>query len=282
MAVITVKELFEKGVHLGHQTYKWHPRMKNYIYGKQAGIHIIDLVQTLQKLEEAYNYVNELSANGGKILFVGTKFQAREIIFEEAQRSKNFFVNHRWLGGMLSNLNTVKQSISKMQKLTALAGENGEYDGILKKEAILYDKQRKKLTNVLAGIQHMRRLPSALFIVDIIQEHIAVQEAKKLGIPIIALVDTNCDPKDIDFPIPSNDDSVFSISYITSIISSAAIQGRAIYELQAQKEASAKDNKNTAASAKPKATEAKPVTNEKPATEEAKQETNTTSEVAKS
>ena len=212
MAIVSIKHLFDAGAHLGHKTQKWHPKMKEYIYGAKSGIYIIDLRKTLNKLKEAYEYVLNLSTNGGKVLFVGTKYQAREIMFEEALRSSNFFVNFRWLGGMLTNFSTIKQSIAKLKKLEDIAGPEREYSGVLKKEGVRLERERKKLELVLGGITELRKKPAAVFIVDIKKEFIAVNEAKKLGIPIIAIVDTNCDPRDIDFIVPGNDDSIHCIS----------------------------------------------------------------------
>lgn len=230
MAVVSVKNLFEAGAHLGHRTQKWHPKMKEYIYGSKSGIYIIDLRKTLEKLRDAYEYVLNLSANGGKILFVGTKYQARDVVREQAERSSNFFVNFRWLGGMLTNFSTIKQSIAKLKKLEDMAGPERDYVGVLKKEAVRYERERKKLEAVLGGITDLRKKPAAIFVIDIKREFIAVNEAKKLGIPIIAIVDTNCDPRGIDFVIPGNDDSIHCIELFTSVIASASIEGRKQYE----------------------------------------------------
>jgi small subunit ribosomal protein S2 len=230
MAVISVKHLFDAGAHLGHRTQKWHPNMKEYIYGANSGIYIIDLRKTLEKLKDAYEYVLNLSANGGKVLFVGTKYQARDVVREQSERSNNFFVNYRWLGGMLTNFATIKQSIAKLKKLEDVAGPDRDYVGVLKKEGVRLERERKKLELVLGGITDLRKKPAAVFIVDIKKEFIAVNEAKKLGIPIIAIVDTNCDPRGIDFVIPGNDDSIHCIELFTSVIASASIEGRKAYE----------------------------------------------------
>lgn len=230
MATISVKHLFDAGAHLGHRTQKWHPNMKEYIYGASSGIYIIDLRKTLEKLKDAYEYVLNLSANGGKVLFVGTKYQARDVVKEQAERSSNFYVNYRWLGGMLTNFTTIKQSIAKLKKLEDIAGPDRDYVGILKKEGVRLEKERKKLEQVLGGITDLRKKPAAVFVVDIKKEFIAVNEAKKLGIPIIAIVDTNCDPRSIDFVIPGNDDSIHCIELFTSVIASASIEGRKMYE----------------------------------------------------
>jgi small subunit ribosomal protein S2 len=230
MATISVKHLFDAGAHLGHRTQKWHPNMKEYIYGANSGIYIIDLRKTLEKLKDAYEYVLNLSANGGKVLFVGTKYQARDVVKEQAERSSNFHVNYRWLGGMLTNFATIKQSIAKLKKLEDVAGPDRDYVGVLKKEGVRLERERKKLELVLGGITELRKKPAAVFIVDIKKEFIAVNEAKKLGIPIIAIVDTNCDPRGIDFIIPGNDDSIHCIELFTSVIASASIEGRNVYE----------------------------------------------------
>jgi small subunit ribosomal protein S2 len=204
--------------------------MKEYIYGSKSGIYIIDLRKTLEKLKDAYEYVLNLSANGGKVLFVGTKYQARDVVREQAERSNNFYVNYRWLGGMLTNFSTIKQSIAKLKKLEDVAGPERDYVGVLKKEGVRLERERKKLELVLGGITELRKKPAAVFIVDIKKEFIAVNEAKKLGIPIIAIVDTNCDPRGIDFLVPGNDDSIHCIELFTSVIASASIEGRKMYE----------------------------------------------------
>ena len=234
MAVVSIKNLFEAGAHLGHKTRKWHPKMKPYIFGAQSGIYIIDLRQTLQKLKEAYEHVLHLSSNGGKILFVGTKFQARDVVKEQALRSDNYYVNLRWLGGMLTNFSTIKQSITKLKSLEDEAGPDGDYVGILKKEAVRKEKSRRKLENILGGIAELRKRPAAVYIVDIRREFIALNEAKKLGIPVIAAVDTNCDPRKVDFIIPGNDDSIHCINLFTSVIAAASIEGRKKYETKVQ------------------------------------------------
>ncbi|MCP4295203.1 MAG: 30S ribosomal protein S2 [Proteobacteria bacterium] len=230
MAVISMKTLFEAGVHFGHKTQKWHPKMKEYIYGSKAGIYIIDLRQTMAKLKEAYEFAYKVSANGGSILFVGTKYTAQETMAEAAKKSNNYHVNLRWLGGMLTNFNTIKQSISKLKKIEEMVGQDGSFPGVLKKEAVKADKQRKKLESVLGGIREMRKMPAAIFIVDIRREFIAVEEAQKLGIPIIAVVDTNCDPRGIDYVIPGNDDSLHCIELFANVITSASVQGKKSFE----------------------------------------------------
>lgn len=243
MTVVSMKTLLESGAHFGHVTPKWHPKMRNYIYGAKAGIYIIDLRKTLTQLKEAYNHVASLTAKGGKILFVGTKIQAREILVNEANRSNNFYINYRWLGGTLTNFNTIRQSINKLKKIEEAAGEDKSYTGMIKKEAAKMEKQRKKMELALGGIKDMRKMPAAIFIIDINRESIALQEAKKLGIPVIAVVDTNCDPRDVDYLIPGNDDSLHSIKLFTSVIASASIEGRKQYENRARDAKDAKKRK---------------------------------------
>ncbi len=264
MAVVSMKNLFEAGAHLGHKTQKWHPKMKEYIFGAQSGIYIIDLRKTLEKLKTAYEYILNLSANGGKILFVGTKFQARDIVEEQALRSNNFFVNFRWLGGMLTNFSTIKQSITKLKRLEDIAGVDNDYVGVLKKEAVGMEKERRKLENVLGGITELRKKPAAVFIVDIKKEFIALNEAKKLGIPIVAIADTNCDPRDIDHIIPGNDDSIHCIRLFSSIIASASIEGRKIYESKIREMKQEKDQQKEAEKAK--VVKSKPKSKPKPKT----------------
>ncbi len=268
MATISVKHLFDAGAHLGHRTQKWHPNMKEYIYGANSGIYIIDLRKTLEKLKDAYEYVLNLSANGGKVLFVGTKYQARDVVQEQAERSGNFHVNYRWLGGMLTNFATIKQSIAKLKKLEDIAGPDRDYVGILKKEGVRLERERKKLELVLGGITELRKKPAAVFIVDIKKEFIAVNEAKKLGIPIIAIVDTNCDPRGIDFIIPGNDDSIHCIELFTSVIASASIEGRNIYESKMAEMKKEKDKAKAEADKKKDKTKAKKTTAKKAETEE--------------
>ncbi len=268
MATISVKHLFDAGAHLGHRTQKWHPNMKEYIYGANSGIYIIDLRKTLEKLKDAYEYVLNLSANGGKVLFVGTKYQARDVVREQAERSGNFHVNYRWLGGMLTNFATIKQSIAKLKKLEDVAGPDRDYVGILKKEGVRLERERKKLELVLGGITELRKKPAAVFIVDIKKEFIAVNEAKKLGIPIIAIVDTNCDPRGIDFIIPGNDDSIHCIELFTSVIASASIEGRNIYESKMAEMKKEKDKAKAEADKKKDKTKAKKTTTKKAEDEE--------------
>ncbi len=219
-----MKELLEAGVHFGHQTKRWDPRMKEYIFGERNGIYIIDLQKTLKMFKEASKYVTDLTATGKVILFVGTKRQAQDAIAEEATRCGMFYINQRWLGGLLTNWVTVQKSVKRLQELDDMATD-GRYDLLTKKEVIKLERERKHLQANLAGIKNMRRLPDALFIVDSNNEAIAVKEARKLGIPVVAVVDTNCDPTVVDMVIPGNDDALRAIRLFTSKISDSVIEG---------------------------------------------------------
>src|SRR5262250_1438019 len=227
MAALTMKELLEAGVHFGHQTKRWNPKMQKYIFGERNGIYIIDLQKTLKKFREAYAYVRDLAAGGGTLLMVGTKKQAQETVLEEAGRCGMFYVNHRWLGGTLTNFATIRKSIARLKKLDEMK-ETGEYDRLPKKEVIVLEREREKLQHALVGIKNMDRLPAAVFIIDPKKETIAVEEAQRLAIPIVAIVDTNCDPTGIDYPIPGNDDAIRSIRLITSRIADAVVEGRGV------------------------------------------------------
>jgi small subunit ribosomal protein S2 len=224
LATITMKELLEAGVHFGHQTKRWDPRMKEYIFGERNGIYIIDLQKTLKMFKEASKYVTDLVASGKVILFVGTKRQAQDAIAEEATRCGMFYINQRWLGGLLTNWVTVQKSVKRLQELDEMATD-GRYELLTKKEVIKLERERKHLQANLAGIKNMRRLPDALFIVDSNNEAIAVKEARKLGIPVVAVVDTNCDPTVVDMVIPGNDDALRAIRLFTSKISDSVIEG---------------------------------------------------------
>jgi small subunit ribosomal protein S2 len=224
MATLTMKELLEAGVHFGHQTKRWNPKMQKYIFGERNGIYIIDLQKTLKKFREAYGYVRDLAASGGTLLFVGTKKQAQESVFEEASRCGMFYVNHRWLGGTLTNFATIRKSIARLKKLDEM-NETGEYERLPKKEVIGLERERTKLESALVGIKNMERLPSAVFIIDPKKEKIAVEEAQRLAIPIVAVVDTNCDPTGIDYPIPGNDDAIRAVRLITSRMADAILEG---------------------------------------------------------
>jgi len=225
MAVVSMKQLLEAGVHFGHQTRRWNPKMAPYIYMERNGIYIIDLQKTVKKLEEAYNFVRTVAEEGGSILFVGTKKQAQDAIREEAERCGMFFVNARWLGGMLTNFKTIRSRIDRLAQLRKMQ-EDGTFDLLPKKEVIKLTNEIEKLEKYLGGVKEMKRLPSALFIIDPRKERNAINEARKLGIPIVAIVDTNCDPDEIDYVIPGNDDAIRAIRLISQTIANAVIEGR--------------------------------------------------------
>ncbi|HFB97537.1 MAG TPA: 30S ribosomal protein S2, partial [Bryobacterales bacterium] len=225
MPSITMKELLEAGVHFGHQTKRWNPKMKEYIFGERNGIYIIDLQKTLKLFKEAMRFVTDMASQGKTVLFVGTKRQAQEAIAEEAKRCGMFYVNHRWLGGLLTNWATVQKSIQRLKELEAMAQEGG-YEGRSKKEIIRLERERKALDQNLAGIKEMPGLPDVLFVVDSNKEAIAVREARKLRIPVVAVVDTNCDPDMVDYVIPGNDDALRAIRLFASKIADAVIEGR--------------------------------------------------------
>jgi small subunit ribosomal protein S2 len=225
MAYITMKELLESGVHFGHQTKRWNPKMKQYIFGARNGIYIIDLQKTVRMFRRVYDFVIDTVANGKMLLFVGTKKQARDAIYEEANRCEMFYVHNRWLGGMLTNFQTIKKSIERLNYLNTISND-GSINLFPKKERLKLEKERVKLDNNLGGIRTMNDLPGAIFVVDPKNEAIAVREGKRLGIPIIAIVDTNCNPDDIDYIIPGNDDAIRAIRLITSRIAAACIEGK--------------------------------------------------------
>jgi small subunit ribosomal protein S2 len=222
---ISMKELLEAGVHFGHQTKRWNPKMKEYIFGERNGIYIIDLQKTLKLFKDAMRYVGEVAAAGKTVLFVGTKRQAQEAIAEEATRCSQYYVNQRWLGGLLTNMTTVQKSIKRLKELDAMATE-GNWDGRAKKEIIRLERERKHLNQNLAGIKDMNGLPDILFVIDSNKEAIAVEEARKLGIAVVAVVDTNCDPDKVDYVIPGNDDALRAIRLFTTKISDAVVEGR--------------------------------------------------------
>ena len=225
MAVVSMKQLLEAGVHFGHQTRRWNPKMAEYIFTERNGIYIIDLQKTVKKIEEAYNFVRDTSAEGGTILFVGTKKQAAESIREEAERCGMYFVNARWLGGMLTNFKTIRRRIDRLAQLRKME-EDGTFDVLPKKEVIKLTGEIEKLEKFLGGIKAMGKLPSALFVVDPRKERIAIAEARNLGIPIVAIVDTNCDPDEIDYVIPGNDDAIRAIRLISSVMANAIQEGK--------------------------------------------------------
>ena len=225
MSVVSMKQLLEAGVHFGHQTRRWNPKMAPYIYMERNGIYIIDLQKTVRKLEDAYSFVRSVSENGGSVLFVGTKKQAQDAIKEEAERVGMFFVNARWLGGMLTNFKTMRMRIDRLAQLRKMQ-EDGTFDILPKKEVIKLTNEINKLEKYLGGVKDMKRLPAALFIIDPRKERNAIAEARKLGIPIVAIVDTNCDPDEIDYIIPGNDDAIRAIRLISQAIAGAVLEGR--------------------------------------------------------
>lgn len=225
MAVVSMKQLLEAGVHFGHQTRRWNPKMAPYIFTERNGIYIIDLQKTVKKLEEAYNFVRDISAEGKEVLFVGTKKQAADSIKEEAIRADAHYVNARWLGGMMTNFTTIQKRIKRLEQLRQLE-EDGTFERLPKKEVAKLQLEIEKLEKFMGGIKHMKKLPGALFIVDPRKEKIAVSEAKKLGIPVVAIVDTNCDPDDADYVIPGNDDAIRAVKLIAGCMADAIIEGR--------------------------------------------------------
>ncbi|MBI4444900.1 MAG: 30S ribosomal protein S2 [Acidobacteria bacterium] len=249
MTAISIKQLLEAGVHFGHQTRRWNPKMKEHIFGERNGIYIIDLQKTLKLFKEAVDFVTDLASQGKTILFVGTKRQAQEAIQEEAERCGMFYVNNRWLGGLLTNFTTIQNSIKRYKELEDMK-ENGFYEKLSKKEVARLERERKKLEKNLRGIKNMERLPDAVFVVDSKKEAIAVQEADKLEIPIVAVVDTNCDPDGIDYVIPGNDDALRAVRLFASTIAEAVISGRAVYQAKVEaetKEAQERAEKESAA-----------------------------------
>ncbi len=235
MSNITMKELLEAGVHFGHQTKRWNPKMKPYIFGARNGIYIIDLQKTVRLFKGAYGFVADMARNGESVLFVGTKKQAQDSIAEEAQRCNMFYVNQRWLGGMLTNFATVKQSIDRLKKLDAMFAD-GSVEVYTKKEILELERERQKLEKTLGGIKGMGKLPGMMFVVDPKNESIAVSEATKLGIPVVAIVDTNCDPDCIDYVIPGNDDAIRAIRLLTSKMADAVIEGAEARNVALQKD----------------------------------------------
>ena len=238
MSVISMKQLLEAGVHFGHQTRRWNPKMAPYIYMERNGIYIIDLQKTVKKLEEAYNFVRDMSADGGSLLFVGTKKQAQDAVREEAERVGMYFVNARWLGGMLTNFKTMRTRIDRLAQLRKMQ-DDGTFDMLPKKEVIKHTNEINKLEKYLGGVKDMKKLPAALFIIDPRKERNAIAEARKLGIPIVAIVDTNCDPDEIDYIIPGNDDAIRAIRLISAAMASAVVEGRQGLDLPETVEASA-------------------------------------------
>ncbi len=267
MSVVSMKQLLEAGVHFGHQTRRWNPKMAQYIFTERNGIYIIDLQKTVKKLEEAYNFVRDISMNGETVLFVGTKKQAGDSVKEEAERSGAHYVNARWLGGMMTNFKTIRRRIQRLEQLRKME-EDGTFEKLPKKEVIKLNLEIERLEKFLGGIKSMNKLPGALFVVDPRKEKIAVAEAKKLGIPIVAIVDTNCDPDEIDYVIPGNDDAIRAVKLLSGTMADAIIEGKqgemgaAVKEAEAAKieerEEVAEANKPARAPRAPKAVAAEP------------------------
>lgn len=235
MSIISMKQLLEAGVHFGHQTRRWNPKMKPYIFTERNGIYIIDLQKTVKKIEEAYEFVRQLAADGGTVLFVGTKKQAQDSVREEATRSGMFYVNQRWLGGTLTNFKTIRQRINRLKEIETME-EDGTFDVLPKKETINLLREKDRLLKFLGGIRDMDKLPDVVFVIDPRKENIAIAEARKLNIPIVGIVDTNCDPDEIDYVIPANDDAIRAVKLLTSKIADAVIEGRQGSEAEVQEE----------------------------------------------
>ncbi len=241
MSVISMKQLLEAGVHFGHQTRRWNPKMAEYIFTERNGIYIIDLQKTVKKIEEAYYFVRDVAESGKSVLFVGTKKQAQESIETEAKRCEMFFVNQRWLGGMLTNYKTIQQRVARLRKIEQME-KNGDFALFTKKEGIKLNLEREKLEKNLGGIKDMRGIPGCLFVVDPRKEHIAMMEARSLGVPIVAIVDTNCDPDEVDYVIPGNDDAIRAVKLIASKIADAVIEGRQGESMAKEDEADGDDS----------------------------------------
>ena len=242
MSVVSMKQLLEAGVHFGHQTRRWNPKMKPYIFTERNGIYIIDLQKTVRKIDEAYNFIRDVAAEGKSVLFVGTKKQAQESIMQEAKRCNMFFVNQRWLGGTMTNFKTIRTRIARLNEIDAME-DNGDFDVLPKKEVTKLVAEREKLEKNLGGIREMANLPGALFVVDPRKEHIAVQEARILGIPIVGIVDTNCDPDEIDYVIPGNDDAIRAVKLIAGTMANAILEAGQGEQLG---DAAAKENEEDA------------------------------------
>ncbi|NCB03986.1 MAG: 30S ribosomal protein S2 [Clostridia bacterium] len=252
MSVVSMKQLLEAGVHFGHQTRRWNPKMAQYIFMERNGIYIIALQKTVKKLEEAYFFVRDLAADGGSLLFVGTKKQAQDAVKEEAERVGMFYVNARWLGGMLTNFKTMRRRVDRLAQLHQMS-EDGTFDLLPKKEVIKLKLEIEKLEKYLGGVKEMRRLPGALFVVDLRKEKNALAEAKKLGIPVVAIVDTNCDPDEVDYVIPGNDDAIRAIKLIASAMANAVLEGRQGEELSVSDETVVSEKAEASVDATPRA-----------------------------
>ncbi|MBI5491808.1 MAG: 30S ribosomal protein S2 [Deltaproteobacteria bacterium] len=229
MAYLTMKQLLESGVHFGHQTKRWNPKMKQYIYGARNGIYIIDLQQTVKMFKEAYDYIKATTSKGGKVLFIGTKKQAQNAIGEEAKRCGMGFINNRWVGGFLTNFATVKKSINRLKELDGLE-TNPVFASATKKETLMFQRERERMEKYLGGVRELEGLPTTLFIIDSKKETIAIKEAKRLGIKVVAIVDTNCDPDEVDYIIPGNDDAIRAIKLFSSSMADACLEGKAVYQ----------------------------------------------------
>jgi len=248
MSQITMKQLLEAGVHFGHQTRRWNPKMKPYIFGARNGIYIIDLQKTVRHFKNAYTFVRDAVADGGRVLFVGTKKQAQDAILEEAQRADQYFVNSRWLGGMLTNFTTIKQSIDRLKKIEVMS-QDGTYDLLTKKEVLQLEREKDKLEKSLGGIKSMAKLPDVVFVIDPKKEQIAVKEARKLGIPVVSVVDTNCDPDEIDYVIPGNDDAIRAIRLFAAKIADACLEGGQLRQSRLRSDAEGADTDESAPAA---------------------------------
>lgn len=235
MSVISMKQLLEAGVHFGHQTRRWNPKMKKYIFTERNGIYIIDLQKTVKKVEEAYNFMREIAENNGKVLFVGTKKQAQESVKDEAERAGHYYVNHRWLGGTLTNFETIQKRIERLKAIEKME-EDGVFDVLPKKEVVMLNREHERLVKFLGGIRDMKSLPDAMFIIDPRKERIAVAEARKLNIPIVGIVDTNCDPDEIDYVIPANDDAIRAVKLLTSKMADALLEATYAEDAEADAE----------------------------------------------
>ena len=249
MAVVTMKQLLEAGVHFGHQTRRWNPKMRRFIFGERNGIYIIDLQQSLERIDTAYRFIRRTVEDGGTVLFVGTKKQSQEAVQKQAERSQSPYINYRWLGGMLTNFQTVHARVAKMQELERMV-KTGETEQMIKKEGLKVKRELAKLERNLGGIRRLERLPSAIFVIDTKKEHIAVTEANRLGIPVVAIVDTNCDPDIIDYVIPGNDDAIRSANLMSRIVADAVLEGQFLYQRKHARKATTKEDVAAADEAK--------------------------------
>ena len=255
MAYLTMKQLLESGVHFGHQTKRWNPKMKTFIYGARNGIYIIDLQQTVKMFKEAYDYIRNTATKGGRVLFVGTKKQAQNAIKEEATRAGMGYINNRWIGGFLTNFATVKKSINRLKELENIE-TNPDFASATKKELLMFNREKERLDKYLGGVKNLDRVPEVIFIIDSKKETIAIKEAVRLGIKVVAIVDTNCDPDEVDYIIPGNDDAIRAIKLFSSSVADACLEGRAAYEEALQAKSDKLSEKTAAAPAAPQAAQA--------------------------